>query len=203
MDVLIADDHPLYRDALGLLVKQLDEIVTTHSVTCYDQVIEHLQQNHIPDLILVDLHMPGMDVWQGMKMLRELCPETPVIVISSSESEEDSQKAIDHGVLGFIPKSLDGNSILNALKLILDNGVIITPFSNRSSIQPTATLTHRQHEVLSQLAKGESNKAIARALGLSEGTVKLHVRAVFNALNVKNRTQAVIEAEKKGLIRDN
>ncbi len=202
MDILIADDHPLYRDALSMLVQQLDDEVTTKTVCCYDEVIEQLREEKKPDLILVDLHMPGIDAWQGIKSLRELSPETPIVVISSSESEDDSTRALELGALGFIPKSLDGNSMVNALRLIVENGVTIAPIVKRSEARKSASssLTKRQHEVLQRLANGESNKIIARKLELSEGTVKLHVRAVFTALNVSNRTQAVIAAEKLGLI---
>ncbi|MFK8068081.1 MAG: response regulator [Gammaproteobacteria bacterium] len=203
MDILIADDHPLYRDALSMLVQQLDDVVNTTTVTCYDDVIEHLRQDNQPNLILVDLHMPGIDAWQGIKTLRGICPDIPVVVISSSESEEDSSKALELGALGFIPKSLDGDSLVNALKLIVENGITIAPIMKRSSIEETSTsstLTPRQHEVLQHLARGEANKVIARELDLSEGTVKLHVRAVFTALNVSNRTQAVRAAEKQGLV---
>ncbi len=202
MDILIADDHPLYRDALSMLVQQLDDEVTTRTVCCYDEVIEQLREKNKPDLILVDLHMPGIDAWQGIKSLRELSPETPIVVISSSESEDDSTRALELGALGFIPKSLDGNSMVNALRLIVENGVTIAPIVKRSETRKSASssLTKRQHEVLQRLANGESNKIIARKLELSEGTVKLHVRAVFTALNVSNRTQAVISAEKLGLI---
>ena len=202
MDILIADDHPLYRDALSMLVQQLDDEVTTKTVCCYDEVIEQLREEKKLDLILVDLHMPGVDAWQGIKTLRELSPETPIVVISSSESEDDSTRALELGALGFIPKSLDGNSMVNALRLIVENGVTIAPIVKRSETRKSASssLTKRQHEVLQRLANGESNKIIARKLELSEGTVKLHVRAVFTALNVSNRTQAVISAEKLGLI---
>ena len=201
MQILIADDHPLYRDALSMLVQQLDTEVTTKTVCCYDEVIQHLRDEDKPDLILVDLHMPGIGAWQGIKTLRELSPEVPLVVISSSESEDDSTKALELGALGFIPKSLDGNSMINALRLIVENGVTIAPIVKRSEIRKTASsLTKRQHEVLQRLANGESNKIIARKLELSEGTVKLHVRAVFSALNVSNRTQAVVSAEKLGLI---
>ena len=202
MKILIADDHPLYRDALSMLVQQLDEKVSTKTVCCYDEVIQQLHDNDKPDLILVDLHMPGINAWQGIKTLRGLSPETPIVVISSSESEDDSTRALELGALGFIPKSLDGDSMINALRLIVENGVTIAPIVKRSETRKTtsATLTNRQHEVLQRLANGESNKIIAKKLKLSEGTVKLHVRAVFTALNVNNRTQAVISAKKLGLI---
>ena len=202
MDILIADDHPLYRDALSMLVQQLDDNVNLRTACCYDEIIQLLRDDERPDLILVDLHMPGINAWQGIKTLREISPDVPLVVISSSESEEDSRKALDYGALGFIPKSLDGNSMINALRLIVEDGITVAPIKKNpgSNQSASSTLTNRQHEVLQRLAKGESNKVIARELGLSEGTVKLHVRAVFTALNVINRTQAVIVAEKQGLI---
>lgn len=202
MNILIADDHPLYRDALCMLVQQLDDDVTTTTASCYDDVIELINDDSIPDLILVDLHMPGINAWQGIPTLRRLCPDIPLVVISSSESEDDSSKALEYGAQGFIPKSLEGKSLVNALRLIVENGITLAPIGKNPPKQKltASKLTKRQHEVLQRLANGESNKLIARNLGLSEGTVKLHVRAVFTALNVSNRTQAVVVGEKQGLI---
>lgn len=203
MNILIADDHPLYRDALSMLVQQLSDDVSITTASCYDEVIELVRAEQMPDLILVDLHMPGIHAWQGISTLRELCPDIPLVVISSSESEEEHSKAIEYGAQGFIPKSLEGKSLVNALRLIVENGITISPVAkNPMPPKPAAAkLTNRQHEVLQLLANGESNKLIARNLGLSEGTVKLHVRAVFTALNVSNRTQAVVTGEKLGLVK--
>ncbi len=202
MNILIADDHPLYRDALCMLVQQLDDDATISTASCYDDVIQLINNDFMPDLILVDLHMPGINAWQGIPTLRNLCPNIPLVVISSSESEDDSSRALEYGAQGFIPKSLEGKNLINALRLIVENGITLAPIGKNPPKQKltASKLTHRQHEVLQKLAKGESNKLIARNLGLSEGTVKLHVRAVFTALNVNNRTQAVVAGEKQGLI---
>lgn len=201
MNILIADDHPLYRDALSMLVRELDEQVHTVTAKSYDEVIQLAGAALVPDLILLDLHMPGMDAWQGISTLKGLYPKIPLVVISSSESENEHRKAMEYGAQGFIPKSLEGESLLSALRLIVENGITLSPVSKHPiPPKPAAKLTSRQLEVLEKLAQGESNKVIARHLGLSEGTVKLHVRAVFTALNVSNRTQAVIAAEKLGLV---
>ncbi len=201
--VFIADDHPLYRDALTMLVRQLGKNIRTKSASCYDDLILQLQTGEKPGLILVDLNMPGIGAWEGLKTLRQICPETPLVVISSSESDQDCQMALNHGAIGFIPKSLDGKNMLNALKLILENKITVAPAFKSSTARDTqrdTLLTQRQKEVLQRLAMGEPNKVISRKLALSEGTVKLHIRAILNALQVSNRTQAVIEAEKLGLI---
>lgn len=201
MNILIADDHPLYRDALSMLVSELAKDVHTITAKSYNEVIQLSASSITPDLILLDLHMPGMDAWQGIATLKDQHPDIPLVIISSSQSEDEHRKAIEYGAQGFIPKSLEGESLLNALRLIIDNGITLAPVPKQPSPpKPAVKLTNRQLQVLENLAHGDSNKVIAKNLGLSEGTVKLHVRAIFTALSVSNRTQAAIAGEKLGLI---
>lgn len=164
------------------------------------------------DLVLLDLFMPGSD---GFTLLGEACnrvPETPVVVLSASEDRGHMRKSLDLGATGYIPKSSPHDIMVSALQLILSGGIYVPPQLIRGghavadtssgverdgpTLNPEAVagLTARQLDVLSFLVQGKSNKEIARELGLSENTVKIHVAAVFNVLGANNRTKAAMVA---------
>lgn len=198
MKILIADDHELYRDALSILVKRLDSDVDIHVVANYTDLLSLATEDSQWDLILIDLNMPGLGYFEGISQLTKQQPDTPIIVITSSEDPKDSQLAIKAGALGYISKSMKSDDILTALNLMLSSGISIHPAhseANNMSDVDLSELTLRQKDVLNLMCLGSSNKRIALNLNLSEHTVKLHVRAILQALNVENRTQAVIIAK--------
>lgn len=203
MHILIADDHPLFRDALDCLVRELRPDAQVNAVSSYADLIEHANA-HTVDLIIADLHMPDMDAWDGIRQIRSNLPDVPYVIVSASESPEEGRRALEQGASGFIPKTLESKSLINALNLILEQGIKILPPASQhaqsESHSSSIHLTPRQREVLACLAEGDSNKHIARKLGLTEGTVKLHVRAIFQQLDVGNRTQAVIKSRELRLI---
>jgi two-component system, NarL family, nitrate/nitrite response regulator NarL len=197
MKILIADDHELYRDALSILVQRLDEPTEIHLSNSYTELLKLIKLTDNWDLILVDLNMPGLSYYEGIAQLSARHPNTPIIVVTSSDDPKDSQLALKAGALGYMSKAMKSDDMLNAIKLMLSSGISIHPnHSENITIEPTINnLTPRQQDVLKQLCQGESNKRIARNLDLSEHTVKLHVRAILQALNAENRTQAVIIAK--------
>ncbi len=198
MKILIADDHELYRDALSILVKRLDSDVDIHVVANYTDLLSLATEDSQWDLILIDLNMPGLGYFEGISQLTKQQPDTPIIVITSSEDPKDSQLAIKAGALGYISKSMKSDDILTALNLMLSSGISIHPAhseANNMSDVDLSELTLRQKDVLNLMCLGSSNKRIALNLNLSEHTVKLHVRAILQALNVENRMQAVIIAK--------
>ena len=156
------------------------------------------------DLVLLDLAMPGMDGLAGLRTLRARRPALPVVILSASEEALDVRRAIESGAMGFIPKASSSGVMLGALRLVLSGGVYLPPAyleRSRAGMTPitapsadTLGLTARQHDVLRLLGQGQSNKEIARVLGLAEGTVKLHISAILRALGVANRTRAVVAA---------
>lgn len=161
-----------------------------------------------PDLALLDLHMPGSDGAPWIGRLRARFPALPVIVVSAEESPPLVRELIACGVAGFIPKSDTAAVILQAVRLVLSGGTYAPlrllsgehPAAGNGKARPDAPshgLTQRQLDVLALLARGLPNKRIARELGLSEGTVKVHLLAIFRALEVSNRTEAVVAAQKK------
>jgi DNA-binding NarL/FixJ family response regulator len=186
------------------------EAVFTEAGT-YDEVLSFCQGDQDFDLILLDLQMPGWPGFGGIQQICEMQAGTPLVIISASESQSDVRSALDAGASGYIPKSSSVKIMLSALNLVFSGGIYVPPAalqgdhhghapaasgttsSTASSGSPGApSLTQRQRDVLRCLREGKSNKQIAYELGLSEGTVKIHVTAVMRSLGVRNRTQAVI-----------
>lgn len=199
MKILIADDHELFRDALSILVNQINNVSNISCVSDFAELKQSLLADNDWNAILIDLNMPYLNGWDDIKALIQQYSTIPVIVITSSDNPSDTQQAIEAGALGYIVKSMASDDILKSLKLMLESGVSIHPIiSNKATTAPIAKsldLTPRQHEVLKHLCKGASNKRIALDLELSESTVKLHVRAILRALDVANRTEAVLAAK--------
>lgn len=206
MKILIADDHALFREGLRYLLAGLDDNVEVFEAKDGAEALALVAAHPDLDLILLDLAMPGMDGFVGLRALRARVPAVPIVILSSSEEPTDIRLALDGGAMGFVPKSSGSEVMLGALRLVLAGGVYLPPaFLERSragkspimSAAPTLEnlgLTARQYDVLRLLGHGKSNKEIARVLDLAEGTVKLHVSAILKALDAANRTQAVIAA---------
>ncbi len=212
MRILIGDDHLLFREGLRRLLEQLSADAEFVDASTFDEVLASAASASTDiDLALIDLQMPGWPGFRGIETLRGHLPKTPIVVVSASESVSDMKAAFEHGASGYIPKSSSVKVMLGALNLVFSGGVYVPPAALLSSdgangadvaglLQTpagrygAASLTHRQWEVLNCLREGKSNKQIAYELGLSEGTVKIHVTAIFKSLGVKNRTQAVIAA---------
>lgn len=163
-----------------------------------------LERPPTPDLLLMDLHMPGARGLEGAREVRQRAPQVPLAVVSADDDPEAVRALLALGISGFIPKTDSPAVITSAVRLILAGGVYVPPKLVSALSVPharrngaaTAGLTERQLEVVRLLARGLSNKAIARELGVSEGTVKVHLLAVFRALEVRNRTAAVISAQR-------
>lgn len=212
MKILIADDHELFRDGLRHVLDQLGSPLTIVEASDFQQAVEAVERETDIDIVLLDLTMPGMTWNEGLQRLKELLPDTvPVIVLSASDDRRHVLQAVNMGAAGFIPKTSSSRVMLSALKLVLSGGVYLPPAlleqvnQHGDGLGPITTdstvsfLTPRQREVLTLLGQGKSNKEIARVLQLAEGTVKLHVTAILKALNVNNRTRAVVAASQLGL----
>lgn len=161
------------------------------------------------DLALVDLNMPGMDGHEAVIRFRSEFPGVPLVILSATETRADIQRTLKAGVLGYIQKSSPSRIILDALQRVLAGDIYVPPALERclssSAVCPSPVSPHvtsRQLEVLKLLIQGKSNKTIGQQLGLSEGTVKIHMAAIFRALNVRNRTEATVAARNLGLVAD-
>ena len=214
MKILIADDHPLYRMALSGLLAQLDEDTIIVDCNDFDELQEEMAEDKTkPDLIVLDIRMPGKSFDVALKELKTDFPSIPVVVVSASEDVSDMSKAMNLGADGYIPKSSTREVLVSAIRLVLSGGKYIPSqaFSlsgsyngnatdshsqgNGSASQSMHSLTRRQKNVLDLMAKGQSNKEIAQALQLAESTVKVHITAIFRTLGVSNRTQAVLHSK--------
>ena len=199
--IIIADDHPLFRNALiGTIEETLPECLI-YGVGGLNQTRQLMRSKDDVDLLLLDLTMPDVDGFLGLIWLKAEFSEIPIIVVSAVEDIVVINRCIQLGASGFIPKSSSPNRIADCVKTVLAGGNCIPPIArspfegkdkNSKLVQKIQNLTPRQAITLSMLATGFLNRQIAQDLGISEATVKAHVSAVLLKLGVSNRTQAVI-----------
>jgi DNA-binding NarL/FixJ family response regulator len=203
--LVIADDHPLFRGALREAVAGLFEGGDIAEAGSFDEIVSLLERGHDMDLILLDLAMPGVRGFSGLLYLRAQYPGVPVVVVSANDDPEVIGRCMDFGASGFIPKKLGIETMRAAINSVLAGGVWTPPDLNLKSGSNTltaalltrlATLTPQQVRVLMMLSEGLLNKQIAYELSVSEATIKAHVSAILQKLQVENRTQAVIAAAK-------
>jgi len=213
MRVLIADDHQLVVDGVKLKLSEFDPGIEFVVATNVEQMEQVLRRTPPPDLALIDLSMPGAHGIQHVTEAMRMQPEMRVLVLSGSEDGALMQKLIDSGVHGYIPKSYPPEVMLSAIRLVLSGSTYIPPMALHArgyaagagaaagldhEEQLAELLTERQIDVLKLLSRGSPNKVIARELGISEGTVKIHLAAIFRALNVRNRVEAVVASQHLG-----
>ena len=202
--ILVADDHPLVRGALKQALKGLaaDEAITEAGT--FEDVSKSLASAD-QDLVLLDLTMPGVQGFSGLIYLRAQHPATPVVVVSGNEDRAVIRRCIEFGASGFIPKSVDVDTMRAAIGAVLEGGSWTPPDVDLSApadketsdlVRRLGSLTPQQVRVLMMLSEGLLNKQIAYELGVSEATVKAHVSAILQKLGVESRTQAVIAASK-------
>jgi DNA-binding NarL/FixJ family response regulator len=193
MRVLLVDDHALFRDGLALLLHGLhDPLEVVHAASA-EQASSLVQAGAQPDLVLLDLRLPGVEGAAAVRAMCALCPNAPVVVISGECTEALVRDCVEAGALGYIHKSADAGALLRALRTVIDGGVHLPPLPAAPAAPgaAVANLTPRQRQVVALMIRGHSNKAIAQQLGILETTVKSHVTAVLQTLGARNRTQAV------------
>ena len=196
--IIIADDHPLFRNALFQSVHMAISGANLLEADSLDALLALLKKEDEPDLLLLDLKMPGANGMSGLIQLRAEYPDLPIVVISASEDASVVTQVKSHGAFGFIPKSSDMRELVSALNQVLNGapffpeGLITNNAACSDLAEKIATLTPQQYKVLGMLSDGLLNKQIAYELNVSEATIKAHMTAIFRKLDVKNRTQAVI-----------
>jgi len=201
--ILVIDDHALFRRGLKHLLRDLDDRVEVLEAAGCSET-EALRGTSF-DLILLDLHMPGIAGLDALAAMRNAFEASRIVVLSGEEDPRQIRRAIDAGAAGFIPKASTPEVLLGALRLILAGGVYLPSVALRGMGEPDAAeqasedriaqlLSDRQMEVLRKAVEGKANKVIARELGISDSTVKAHLSAAFRALGVHNRTEAVYAA---------
>jgi two-component system, NarL family, nitrate/nitrite response regulator NarL len=213
MKILVCDDHALFREGVAHALRELDAGAKLLEAADGAEALRLAQDHADLDLVLLDLDMPGTDGWTGLARLQKACPTLPVVILSASEEPADARRAIDAGAAGFVPKSTRGPVLRAALQLVLSGGVYLPPHllsgdgaaatpggSNLAQRRKRAEgLTERQLEVLRLMSRGLTNTEIGNVLGVALGTVKAHVTAVFEALDVSNRTEAALVMRDLGI----
>ncbi len=209
--VIIADDHPLFRDALKQTLLGAFPDLSITELGSLDQLLDHMAAPHEADLVLLDLKMPGdrnetsATGLTGLIYLRSHSPHIPVIIVSATDNPAVIRRCLDLGAAGFVPKSSPVEQIREAVAVVLKGGIWSPPNVNINDetaqdlpelTSRLATLTPQQVRVLTMLGEGLLNKQIAYELGVSEATVKAHVSAILQKLGVDSRTQAVIAVNK-------
>lgn len=199
MHILVADDHNLVRDGLKPFLYELDHDATILDAANFDDAYVLANAAETLDLVLLDLKMPGMNGWQGVDRMHRAHPSVPIVILSGHVEREEVLSVVRAGAKGYIPKTISGPALVNALKLVLDGEAYLPPSillggpaaDVRPPASPLATLSTREREILGYLIEGQTNKEIARRLDLQEITIKIHLRNVYRKIGAINRAQAV------------
>ncbi|MBK1680507.1 response regulator [Rhodocyclus tenuis] len=213
LKILVVEDHALVREGLVRTLRQLDQEVLVLEAADCDCAGKQLEQHGDLDMILLDLGLPGVDGLTCLGIIRGRYPTIPVVIVSAYDDALTVGRALKGGASGFVPKAYSGERLLAALREVLDGG-IFTPDKSMplklgtdlpvqsigGSADPSEFgLTERQVDVLSLMVRGKSNRDIGTRLGLTEGTVKIHITAIFKALGVSSRTQALVAVNRFGI----
>ena len=209
--VLIIDDHTLFREGLESLLsrRQIDVVASVGDGNEGIRLVEELQ----PDIVLLDMRMPDINGLAVLSKLQELGVKMPIAILTTSTDERDLVESLRTGARGYLLKDMEPDSLVIALRDIVDGNTVVAPTlapvlakvvqgnfpELEESNSPFEHLTPRETEILSLLAEGQSNKVIARNLGISDGTVKLHVKAILRKLNIHSRVEAAVLAVEHGM----
>ena len=203
---LIADDHPLFREALKGALSSCFTDVTFLESESLDTTIDVLRKNRKVSIIILDLNMPGCDNFYGLLRVKEVFPDIPIVVLSASDSLQTVSQVMAFGADGFIPKTTATPMIKDALLAILDGkqwlpdgmeaAILEIDDDAKDIAVKLKELTPKQFQVLKLVKNGLMNKQIASKLYVTEATVKAHIGVIFKKLNVKTRTQIVLAVEK-------
>ena len=207
-ELLIADDHPLFREALRGLVSKHYPNTKIYEAESADSLFTLVNDHPEADLLLLDLNMPGAEGYSSLVFLRSQHPQLPIVIISAHEDPILMRRAVEHGAMGYIPKSANIETLCTAIDQILlgeiwlpenaQTGPVVSA-KEKEAAKLVSELTPQQFRVLQMATNGQLNKQIAYDLGVSETTIKTHMTAIFRKLGVNNRTQAVLLAYQLGI----
>lgn len=214
MRVLLVDDHALFRVGLQGLLERRGIGVVAAAGSGQEGI--RLVAELTPDIVLLDMRMPDMSGLEVLKALRKNGAAMPIVMLTTSDDERDLVEALRSGAQGYLLKDIDPEELVEVLQDIVDGKTVVAPdlmgvlakvvqegeTGTDSTQAPFASLTPREMEILRHLAEGQSNKVIARNLGISDGTVKLHVKAILRKLDVHSRVEAAVIAVERGIARN-
>jgi DNA-binding NarL/FixJ family response regulator len=210
--IVVADDHPVYRDGLRALAARTPDLELLGEASSGTEAVEVVERTK-PDVVLMDLRMPGMTGIEATRAILERLPETRVLILTMSEDDDSLFAAMRAGARGYLPKDADSEELIRAVRAAALGEVIfgqsiatrLQAFfatSRAPAAAPFPELTEREDEVLELIAQGRSNAEIGARLGISDKTVRNHVANVFNKLRVADRAQAIVRAREAGLGRE-
>jgi len=209
--VLIVDDHTLFRSGVKALIARQEDFEVVGEAS---DGLDGIKRAKVlrPDVILLDLHMPGLSGREAVKILAQECPESKVVMLTVSEDAEDLIETLRNGASGYLLKNIDTQTLIDSIRSAAEGDSIISPqmtsklvrnIKSSTAAAPAPTerdkLSPREREILAFLARGASNKEIARALDVAESTVKIHVQHILRKLNLTSRVQAAVYAVEAGL----
>ncbi|MGI9018048.1 MAG: response regulator [Euzebya sp.] len=211
--VIVADDHALFRRGLFMVLESETDIDVVAEANDGDEVVE-LATQHIPDLVLMDVRMPGTSGIEATKAIKEKVPSTKILMLTISDEEEDLYDAIKAGASGYLLKEISIDEVADAIRSVHAGQSLISPSmaskllnefammakKDEKQQMPAPRLTDREMEVLTQVAKGMNNRDIAKELFISENTVKNHVRNILEKLHLHSRMEAVVYAVREKLL---
>lgn len=208
--ILLADDHPIVRQGLAAVLNGEEDLEVIAEAGDGLEAVSKATQ-HSPDVILMDLQMPGMDGVEAIKKIKEKAPDIGIIILTTFGTDEYIFQGIEGGARSYLLKDSPPEEVIKAVRAVHRGESLIQPrvasrlldrFSELSKAPASEEiLSPREIDVLWLIAKGSTNKEIASQLSIGESTVKTHIIHIFNKLGVKDRTEAVIEASKKGIIK--
>jgi DNA-binding NarL/FixJ family response regulator len=207
MNLLLVDDHALFREALRALLGKISPEVTVYEAASVQAAVDECSITAFR-MVLLDLGLPESDGIASLEQFRAGAPDVPVVVLSGERDAVLIRDAIECGAAGYIPKSHTSEQMIGALRFVVAGGIYLPPeaLPAERPAQPAADvprfqlLSPRQQQVARLLLQGQANKAIARELELSEGTVKAHVSAIYQIIGARNRVEAVTLAARQGFI---
>lgn len=196
------DDHPLMREGLVAMLGTQSDMAVVAEAGSGPEAIEKFQA-HQPDVVLMDLRLPGMSGVEATVEIRKKFPDAKIIMLTTYDGDEDIYRALEAGAQAYILKETLGEEVLQLIRDVKAGQRRIPPAVAARLAQnlPRAELSERELDVLKLMARGLRNKEIAAKLGIAEPTVKIHAQKIFSKLNVIDRTQAVVTAANRGIIR--
>jgi two-component system nitrate/nitrite response regulator NarL len=206
ISVLLVDDHTLFRSGIRSLIQRHEEFVVVGEAADGVEGIKRVQQLR-PDVVLLDLNMPGMSGVETLQLMLQDCPDTAIVMLTVSEDADDLALALKAGACGYLIKNIDADYLIRAIRRAAAGETVVAEAMTGKlvaqlqggSVRPEPAsefdkLTPREKEIIACLARGESNKVIARTLDLAESTVKIHVQNVLKKLKLSSRVQAAVYA---------
>jgi DNA-binding NarL/FixJ family response regulator len=203
--VLLVDDHAVVRAGLEQLLATTEDVAVVGSARDADEAVR-IALAREPEVVLMDLAMPGTDGIEATRRILRERPDTSVVILTSFSDREGILRALDAGAVGYILKDAEPAELVGAIRAAAQGESPLAPKAARALLSarrdraPAAELTEREREVLALVGAGLPNKLIARRLGISEKTVKAHLTSVFRHLGVFDRTQAALWAQQHGLV---